>query len=178
MRENIKAPYDRIGVLIGINGSTKSEIEKRGEVTIDIDSKAGTIIIESDSINALRAVDVVKAIARGFSPERAYRLFDDEMVILDIIELSKSVSTPKELKRILGRIIGKDGKTREIIESLTGSYISVYGKTISVIGYPEQTQIVRKAIEMLVEGAPHGTVYGFLEKKKQELKRAQMDYYM
>jgi len=178
MRENIKAPYDRIGVLIGINGSTKSEIEKRGEVTIDIDSKAGTIIIESDSINALRAVDVVKAIARGFSPERAYRLFDDEMIILDIIELSKSVSTPKELKRILGRIIGKDGKTREIIESLTGSYISVYGKTISVIGYPEQTQIVRKAIEMLVEGAPHGTVYGFLEKKKQELKRAQMDYYM
>jgi ribosomal RNA assembly protein len=178
MRENIKVPYDRIGVLIGISGSTKSEIEKRGEVTIDIDSKAGTIIIESDSINALRAVDVVKAIARGFSPERAYRLFDDEMVILDIIELSKSVSTPKELKRIMGRIIGKDGKTREIIESLTGSYISVYGKTISVIGYPEQTQIVRKAIEMLVEGAPHGTVYGFLEKKKQELKRAQMDYYM
>ena len=178
MIENIKVPYDRIGVLIGISGSTKSEIEKRGEVTIDIDSKAGTIIIESDSINALRAVDVVKAIARGFSPERAYRLFDDETVILDVIELFKSVSTPKELKRIMGRIIGKDGKTREIIESLTGSYISVYGKTISVIGYPEQTQIVRKAIEMLVEGAPHGTVYGFLEKKKQELKRVQMDYYM
>jgi ribosomal RNA assembly protein len=178
MRENIKVPYDRIGVLIGISGSTKSEIENRGEVMIDIDSKAGTVIIESDSINALRAVDVVKAIARGFSPERAYRLFDDEMVILDIIELSKSVSTPKELKRIMGRIIGKDGKTREIIESLTGSHISVYGKTVSVIGYPEHTQIVRKAIEMLVEGAPHGAVYGFLEKKKQELKRAQMDYYM
>jgi rRNA processing protein Krr1/Pno1 len=31
---------------------------------------------------------------------------------------------------------------------------------------------------MLVEGAPHGTVYSFLEKKKQELKRAEMDYYM
>lgn len=52
MIENIKVPYDRIGVLIGISGSTKSEIEKRGEVTIDIDSKAGTVIIESDSITA------------------------------------------------------------------------------------------------------------------------------
>ncbi len=178
MRENIKAPRDRIGVIIGINGSTKSEIEKRGEVTIDIDSEEGVVIIESDSINALRAVDVVKAMARGFSPERAYRLFDDEMVMLDILDLSKRVGTPKELKRIMGRIIGKDGKTRELIESLTGSFISVYGKTVSVIGYPEQTQIVRKAIEMLVEGAPHGTVYGFLEKKKRELKRAEMDYYL
>jgi ribosomal RNA assembly protein len=178
MRENIKAPRDRIGVIIGTNGSTKSEIEKRGEVTIDIDSEEGVVIIESDSINALRAVDVVKAMARGFSPERAYRLFDDEMVMLDVLDLSKRVSTPKELKRIMGRIIGKDGKTRELIESLTGSFISVYGKTVSVIGYPEQTQIVRKAIEMLVEGAPHGTVYGFLEKKKKELKRAEMDYYL
>jgi ribosomal RNA assembly protein len=178
MRENIKAPRDRIGVIIGTNGSTKSEIEKRGEVTIDIDSEEGVVIIESDSINALRAVDVVKAMARGFSPERAYRLFDDEMVMLDVLDLTKRVSTPKELKRIMGRIIGKDGKTRELIESLTGSFISVYGKTVSVIGYPEQTQIVRKAIEMLVEGAPHGTVYGFLEKKKRELKRAEMDYYL
>ena len=178
MRENIKAPRDRIGVIIGINGSTKSEIEKRGEVTIDIDSEEGIVIIESDSINALRSVDVVKAMARGFSPERAYRLFDDEMVVLDVLDLSKWVGTPKELKRIMGRIIGKDGKTRELIESLTGSFISVYGKTVSVIGYPEQTQIVRKAIEMLVEGAPHGTVYGFLEKKKKELKRAEMDYYL
>ncbi len=178
MRENIKAPRDRIGVIIGTNGSTKSEIEKRGEVTIDIDSEEGVITIESDSISALRAVDVVKAMARGFSPERAYRLFDDEMVMLDILDLSKTVGTPKELKRIMGRIIGKDGKTRELIESLTGSFISVYGKTVSVIGYPEQTQIVRKAIEMLVEGAPHGTVYGFLEKKKRELKKAEMDYYL
>ncbi len=178
MRENVKAPRDRIGVIIGTNGSTKSEIEKRGEVTIDIDSEEGVVIIESDSINALRAADVVKAMARGFSPERAYRLFDDEMVVLDVLDLSKRVNTPKELKRIMGRIIGKDGKTRELIESLTGSFISVYGKTVSVIGYPEQTQIVRKAIEMLVEGAPHGTVYGFLEKKKKELKRAEMDYYL
>jgi ribosomal RNA assembly protein len=35
---------------------------------------------------------------------------------------------------------------------------------------------VRTAIEMLAEGAKHAAVYSFLERKRQELKRSQLDY--
>jgi ribosomal RNA assembly protein len=73
-----------------------------------------------------------------------------------------------------GRIIGKDGRTREIMERLSGAKVSVYGKTVALLGYPEQIRIARAAIEMLLEGAPHGNVYSFLEKKHQELAKEEL----
>ena len=176
MREYLKVPRDRIGVIIGVGGSTKAQIEEKGEVKLDIDSAEGTVTIESDSLGILKATEVVNAVARGFSPEKAFRIFDDEQITLDIIDLSKVADTPKELKRIMGRVIGKEGKTREALESLTGANVSVYGKTVSTIGYIDQIQTVRTAIEMLAEGAKHAAVYSFLERKRQELKRSQMDY--
>jgi ribosomal RNA assembly protein len=176
MKEYLKVPKDRIGVIIGTHGSTKAEIEEKGEVKLDIDSVEGTVSIESDSMSILNSTEVVNALARGFSPEKAFRIFDDEQITLDIIDLSKVANTPKELKRIMGRVIGKEGRTREALENLTGANVSIYGKTVSTIGYVDQIQTVRKAIEMLAEGAKHAAVYSFLERKRQELKRSQMDY--
>jgi len=176
MREYLKVPKDRIGVIIGVGGSTKAQIEEKSTVKLDIDSAEGTVTIESESLGILKATEVINAIARGFSPDNAFRIFEDEQITLDIIDLSKVAGTPKELKRIMGRVIGKDGKTREAIESLTGATVSIYGKTASTIGYVDQIQTVRTAIEMLAEGAKHAAVYSFLERKRQELKRSKLDY--
>ncbi|MGA2883849.1 MAG: KH domain-containing protein [Halobacteriota archaeon] len=176
MREYLKVPRDRIGVIIGVGGSTKAQIEEKSTVKLDIDSAEGTVTIESDSLGILKATEVINALARGFSPEKAFRIFEDEQITLDIIDLSKVADTPKELKRIMGRIIGKEGKSREALESLTGANVSIYGKTVSTIGYIDQIQTVRTAIEMLAEGAKHAAVYSFLERKRQELKRSQLDY--
>jgi len=176
MKEYLKIPKDRIGVIIGTHGSTKAQIEEEGGVMLDIDSVEGTVTIESDSISILNTTEVINAIARGFSPERAFRIFEDEQITLDIIDLSKVADTPKELKRVMGRVIGKEGRTREALEHLTGANVSIYGKTVSTIGYVDQIQTVRKAIEMLAEGSKHAAVYSFLERKRQELKRSQMDY--
>jgi ribosomal RNA assembly protein len=176
MKEYLKIPKDRIGVIIGTHGSTKAQIEEKGEVLLDIDSIEGTVSIESDSLSILKTTEVIQAIARGFSPEKAFRIFEDEQITLDIIDVSKVADTPKELKRIMGRVIGKEGRTREALENLTGASVSIYGKTVSTIGHIGQTQAVRKAIEMLVEGSKHAAVYSFLERKRQELKRTEMDY--
>jgi ribosomal RNA assembly protein len=104
-------------------------------------------------------------------------MLDDDLLMLEVIDLSKYASTNKEMTRLKGRIIGKGGKTREIAENLIGVKISIYGKTVSFIGYPEQIQIMRTAVEMLIEGANHGPVYSFLEKKHKELMQAQLDSY-
>jgi ribosomal RNA assembly protein len=119
-------------------------------------------------------MDLVKAIGRGFSPERALAILDDEMLMLDVLDISKMASTKSDMERIKGRIIGKDGRSREIMERLSGTKVSVYGKTVSVLGYPEQIRVARTAIEMLLDGAPHGNVYSFLEKKHQELAKEEL----
>ncbi len=176
---HIKVPMDRIGAIIGPKGSVKEFIEKRSASGLDIDSQNGTVevIAGEDPLGALKATDVIQAIARGFSPEKAFGFFDDDYLMLEVIDLSGVASTQKEMIRLKGRIIGKGGKTREIAEKLIGVRISVYGKTVSIIGHPDQIQIIRTALDMLIEGAVHGSVYSFLEKKKQELMRSRLDSY-
>jgi ribosomal RNA assembly protein len=119
-------------------------------------------------------MDLVKAIGRGFSPERALIILDDDLVMLDVLDLSKITNTKSDMERIKGRIIGKDGRSREIMERLSGSKVSVFGKTVAILGYPEQIRVARTAIEMLLDGAPHGNVYSFLEKKHQELAKDEL----
>ena len=107
----------------------------------------------------------MKAIARGFSPLRAYKLLNEDNY-LEIIDLSDHLSTPKAVKRIKGRVIGKGGKTRKLIEERTGALISVYGKTIAIIGDGISLSIAKKAIGMLIKGANHSTVYTYLEQNR------------
>ena len=173
---DIKIPEERIGVLVGPGGSIKHLIEEKTKTTLEIDSETGTVSIASseDPLQGLRVMDLVKAIGRGFSPERALAILDDEMLMLDVLDISKMASTKSDMERIKGRIIGKDGRSREIMERLSGTKVSVYGKTVSVLGYPEQVRVARTAIEMLLDGAPHGNVYSFLEKKHQELAKEEL----
>jgi ribosomal RNA assembly protein len=154
----------------------KKLIEEKSKTLLEIDSESGTVTVESseDPLMVMRVSDFVRAIGRGFSPERALAILDDEMLMLDVMDLSKMVGTKSDMARLKGRIIGKDGKTREIMEKLSGSKVSVYGKTIALLGYPEQIRVSRAAIEMLLDGAPHGNVYSFLEKKHQELAKEEL----
>lgn len=177
MKEHIKVPQDRIGVIIGVEGKVKEILEEKSGAHLDVDSESGTVVLEStgDAFKALRASDVIKAIARGFSPEKALKLMENEDLILDLMDLSKISDSPSDLTRLKGRIIGKAGKTREIMESMTGARISVYGKTISIIGDAEQIMTIRTGIDMLIEGAPHGAVYGYLERRRREIKMSQFD---
>lgn len=174
---NVKIPIERIGVLIGVNGNVKKKIEETLNVKLKIDSESGDVQIilnpnTEDPSSIFRARDVVLAIGRGFSPERAFRLLENEEVMLRIIDLKDIFGrSPSNFKRVKGRVIGKEGKTRRLIEELTGAQVSVYGKTISIIGTPEEVEVAEEAIKMLIKGAMHKTVYRYLFRRKRELKR-------
>jgi ribosomal RNA assembly protein len=178
MIEHIKIPLERVAVLVGPDGGTKELIEEKSTTTVNIDSQSGDVeILEpKDPIKGMRAKEVIQAIARGFSPEKALQLFDDDLLMFETIDLSDIARSEKDLMRIKGRIIGRGGRTREVFETLTEARISVYGKTICLIGYPEQNAVARAGINMLLEGSTHGPVYKFLEKKKSELKRAKLGF--
>jgi ribosomal RNA assembly protein len=178
MMQELKVAQNRLGVLIGKGGQVKKDLEEKTGTRISIDSQEGLVRVEGDSaVSFLRAVEVINAINRGFSPERAFSLLEDEDLLLEVIDLSGIADTPRHLDRLRGRIIGRDGRAREQIEHMTNTQISVLGKTIALIGLPEHLKIARTAIDMLIEGAPHEAVFSFLEKKRQESRQNMVDYY-
>jgi len=177
----LKIPRERVGALIGPNGRIKEAVEKKLLVKLKVDSEEGSIRITlssnaQDPSPLFRAKELVTAIGRGFSPERAFRLLEDDETTLQIIDLREIIGkSHSDLKRLKGRIIGKNGKTRGLIEELTNAEVSVYGYTVSIIGYTDQLEAAREAILMLLKGRQHRTVYRFLHKKRRELKKKEME---
>jgi ribosomal RNA assembly protein len=174
-----KIPLDRIGVLIGREGSTKKEIEEKTKTILTIDTQTGAVIIEPASPNTsaldlIKAQNIVRAIGYGFSPERAFRLLEEDQ-ILEVIDVRQYVGDkPNHIKRVLGRIIGEEGKARRVLEELTGTYISVYEHYVAIIGDYETANIAKRAIEMLIEGRMHSTVYRYVDREMFTLRRRRM----
>ncbi|MCQ2056411.1 MAG: KH domain-containing protein [archaeon] len=177
--QSIRIPQDRIGAIIGIKGQTKRILQKTSGVKFSVDSEGEVLIYDNEEANplsVLKTVDVIKAIGRGFAPDRAMKLFNDDEY-LDIINLKEFTGKKSDrLLTIRGRIIGKDGKTRQIIESLTGVYITVYGNTIGFIGNPFNLPIAKHAIELILNGSEHATVYRYLENQRSRIKINEMGF--
>ncbi len=171
----LKIPQNRVGALIGKNGEVKKSIEKLTGTILDIDSDDGTVYITpsedmEDPLGVWNANHIVKAIARGFNPDVAMKLIHDD-IYLEIMKLPLYVGKSKKaLARYKGRIIGANGKTRELITELADVDMAVYGKTISLIGEMENILVAKEAIEMILNGSRHKSVYSFLEHKKETLK--------
>ena len=171
----LKIPQNRVGALIGSNGNVKKSIENATGTILDIDSDEGTVYITprddmEDPLGVWNANHIVKAVARGFNPEVALKLVSDD-IYLEVISLPLYIGKSKKaLARHKGRIIGKDGKTREIIMEMAEVDMAIYGKTVSLIGEMDNIMVAKEAIEMILNGSRHKTVYGFLEHKKEELK--------
>jgi len=177
----VKIPKERVGALIGAEGKTKKYIEDSLSTELKIDSEAGDVTITlagnaQDPSLFFRAKDIINAIGRGFSPEHAFRLIRNEDAVLDVIDLRTTFGrSESDIKRVKGRIIGMNGKTRRIIEELTETNVAVFGHTVSIIGEIEQAQVAREAIQMLVKGSMHSTVYRFLHRKRRDLKKKKLE---
>lgn len=177
---SIRVPQDRVGTIIGKNGETKKMLQRISGIRLDIDTEGEVVIHDeienTDPILALKIIDVVKAIGRGFAPDKATRLFEDDEY-LEIVDLKEFVAgRDNQLARIRGRVIGRKGKTRKTIEDLTGVYVTVYGNTIALIGNSVSLPIAKHAIELLLNGSEHATVYHYLESQRPRLRIAEMGF--
>ena len=171
----LKIPQNRVGALIGKNGEVKKSVEKLTGTVLDIDSDEGTVYITpredmEDPLGVWNANHIVKAIARGFNPDVAMKLIHDD-IYLEVMKLPLYIGKSKKaVARDTGRIIGTNGKTRELITELADVDMAVYGKTVSLIGEMENILVAKEAIEMILNGSRHKSVYSFLENKKETLK--------
>ena len=167
----LKIPKNRVAVLIGKEGSVKKDLEESTKTKLNIDSKEGDVFVSGeDALGLYTAREVIKAIGRGFNPDIAKLLLKSDY-IFEVVDLSEFVKSQTAMLRLKGRVIGKEGKSRRLIEELTECNISVFGKTISIIGQPESAANARQAVESLLRGSKHANVYKWLEKKRRDFKR-------
>jgi len=174
-----KIPRDRIGVLLGVKGTVKNKLENEASVQIRVDSSTGEVEIApsentEDASTVFNARNVVQAIARGFSPEKASALLSED-TLFESWDLRRDRGmTPNDIARLQGRIIGREGKMRRTIEELTGASISVYGDTVSIIGESPGFEVARQAIQMLLEGRQHSTAYRYLSRERRRLRKLEL----
>lgn len=162
--KRIRIPEERVSVLIGTRGKTRKEIEKATGTKIKIDED---VTLQGEALGVIAAENIVIAIGRGFSPQHAMELKNEE-VVMDVIELPKDA---RSLVRIRSRLIGTNGKSRRNIENLTKTNISIYGRTVCIIGKYENTELAKDAVNRLIKGFSHRSVYEYLEHHQKELKQ-------
>ena len=174
----IRIPNDRVGALIGKSGNVKSTIEEACYVSLEIDGTTGEVFIRTqgdvDKIQPFKAMEIVTAIGRGFSPENAMTLLKGEnaLHVIDLREFAGKSNA--NVERIKGRIIGEGGRARRNMENLSGTHISVYGRTVSIIGDSSKLRLAVDAISSISSGSMHGAVYTKLEAANRTAKQERM----
>ncbi|MFH1424982.1 MAG: KH domain-containing protein [archaeon] len=170
MAEYVKIPAERIEVLLANKEKIKREIEKGTNTELEIDEEACDVeIIETermeDPLAVWKARDIVKAIGRGFEPEIAMMLLDENNV-LKVIDLKAFVGKSKNAAiRIKGRVIGREGKSKKKISEITDTEMVVYSKTVAIIGKMEYVEIAARAVDMLASGSMHGSAFKMVEEE-------------
>ena len=162
MIEHVSIPEDRINLLKKMKGWK----EKLKEF-LDIEVYTGEdVIISGEALQVIRGEEIVKAFGRGFDFEDSLDLLDEEY-FLELINVGEFTGKSKSRQVTLrGRVIGEGGRTKKTIVKYADVKIVIYGKTISVIGKPQNIKIARNAIEMILSGSKHNSVYRFLQEKK------------
>jgi len=166
--DSILVPHERLGVLIGEAGKTRKLIEAKTGIKMEVDSESGEVRVkrtDETAAAALKALDIIRAIARGFSPEHALELLRED-IYLKVIDLEELVRNERSVARQRARLIGTEGKARRMLEERTGARISIYGNTVAIIGDAESVDVASEAVAKIATGMPHGNVYREIQRRQ------------
>ncbi len=172
MPAEVRIPEERVAVLIGKKGSTKKIIERIGECNLLIDSETGIVEVQGrgDPLKSVITNSVIQAIGRGFNPEKALLLYQEnfQLAVISLRDFANPGS--KRISQIKARLIGTGGRTRQIVEELTTTAISIYGDTVSIIGDYVSMEFAKEAVTMLINGSKQRTVYTYLERNARDMR--------
>lgn len=127
------------------------------------------ITIEGEAYDEYNARAVIEAFGRGFEIRIARKLLNEDY-FMKSISLKELFKNRDQVRRIKARLIGKEGKTKIYIESVSGSDIAVYGSRISLIGTIQEIEIAMAAVQVLINGGTHKKAYRLMENERRKSK--------
>jgi RNA-binding protein PNO1 len=136
------------------------------QVRMNIKSKAvemRTSRFTSDAGALQKGEDFIRAFTLGFDVDDAIALLRLDDLYIETFEI-KDVKTlqGEHLGRAIGRIAGKDGKTKFAIENTSKTRVVLADSKIHILGGFSNIRVAREAVVSLILGKPPGKVYGNL----------------
>lgn len=143
-------------------------------VRMNVKSKAVELKSSLDTLDnsaIQKGADFIKAYSLGFEVDDCIAMLRLDDLYLDSFE-TKDVKTlqGENLSRAIGRIVGKDGKTKFTIENTTRTRIVVADTKIHIMGSFQNIKIAKDALVNLIMGASPGKVYAKLRSISSRMK--------
>ncbi|KAJ1551291.1 pre-rRNA-processing protein pno1 [Nowakowskiella sp. JEL0078] len=116
---------------------------------------------ETEDIGAVqKSADFVKAFSLGFDVADSIALLRMEDLYIDSFEIKdvRAVLAGDNLSRAIGRIVGKDGKTKYTIENASRTRIVIADTKIHILGTFQNIRIAKDSLVALILGSSPGKV--------------------
>jgi ribosomal RNA assembly protein len=139
-----------------------------GERTIEVSTNRDT----RDPLIFLKAADFIRLVCRGVQIEEAARILEDDY-FSEIVEIKSMVKNKERFERRRDRLVGPKSQTLKAIEMLTGCYVVVHGKTVSIIGSYRGIEEVKEIVLKCMSNIhPVYEIKRLIEKRKLEKDEA------
>ncbi|MEW5955261.1 MAG: KH domain-containing protein [Candidatus Micrarchaeota archaeon] len=169
----VALPKKTLNLLAKNNSKELREVERAAGAKIRLSDEGAEVEAGPDNPGReWEAEQVLAALEAGFPAKHALKLLKEDFYI-EKIDLAQAFhGNEAQVTRYKARVIGSEGKAKKKIEELTGAFIAVGDESIAIIGRFEELKAAKEAVMRLLEGAPHSSVFYYLERKKKREESA------